>query len=181
MEAQKDTQPTTQAEVPESETGDGESVICPPKLRTRLRTEPNESSSCDSSEDSLHDNPKSLTARQCAKKRKASEEAATETLVKSISRVAFPEENEATAPHRMRHLRDRILRRTVSARAAQAELHSDASAERSSPWTPSLNATLSEGRALAQPSGRSRPARTSSSSRSAEQKATGAAIRSLLS
>ena len=74
--------------------------------------------SSDSSEEDLTALERSCTARsQKAKQKKASADC-TATVIRSISCFAVPDENEATAPHRMRHLKARMVRRAAYEAAA---------------------------------------------------------------
>ena len=178
-------QTSTRAEVQASEAKQSEQSASLPKPRSRPRRAPSESSSCDSSEESLHDGPRSLTARQCAKRRRASSRERTERLVKSLSCYAIPDEDEATAPHRTRHLKDRILRRNsqqgAPVQAAQADCCTASSAEESLPWAPSSSSALNSACTRSHATHRSRPMRLKGRAAGSSAKLTAHSIQALIS
>ena len=167
---------------------EGSLVVLPDaalKAKPRARRAPSESSSCDSSEEVLEDGARSLTARQCKHRRRAESRERTSQLVKSINRVAFPDEGEATAPHRLRHLRDRVLRSTASKsateQAARAALQTTTSCVESSTPTPSCKPVLANAAEGAELPLRSRPQKLKGGAPGASARLTADSIRSLLS
>ena len=71
------------------------------------------SSDSDSSKANLDDFERAPTARACRRKRRLEEEQRLSDLVKRNGSFAEPDAGEATAPHRIRHLRDRVRVKTA--------------------------------------------------------------------
>ena len=88
-----------------------------PSTKPLARRAPSVSSSCSSSEVDLNAAKKSHTARQCRARLRSASRERTAELVKRNSCFAVPDEGEATAPHRLRHLTDRVLRKAARPRA----------------------------------------------------------------
>ena len=151
----------------------------------------------DSSEEDLNALEKSSTARSQKAKRRKESLGYTANAIKSISCFAIPDGNEATAPHRMRHLRDRMICRAAYEAAAggRSSAESRGAAPTSDITEAAQNTSRSDscsGRLL--PCGKTaappeltlrvdpvcRPRRAQSLSEAEAEKATASAIASLL-
>ena len=155
-----------------------------PEKAVKRRNSSDDSASASDSDFCAEQPPQS--ARACrAKQRRLSRER-FQLLVRSTARWSYPDEGEATAPNRVRHLRQRVLnneRASRSSTAAQAPLPAlgTASQAASAPSTPSQSQVPGPPQAPCLQSLLSRPVRSGGVSRSTEQRATSAAISSLLS
>ena len=153
------------------------------------------SSDSESSEADLDRFDRSRTARACrANQRRASRER-TAALARRSSCFAVPDGNEATAPHRQRHLKDRVQRRaalgaslarqptrpTLEPEITRAELASTVEGEVPKPGSASLVCHTHAEQPFWDKRTRERRHRLGSCSRAEADKKSANAIRSLLS
>ena len=138
------------------------------------------SSSCNSSEADLEAHNASSSARACRIRQRKTTRERAQVLIKEAGRRACTDEGEATAPHRLWHVRKRVKWKESLATAPLRCTPAGARSE-SEPEQPSVEATARrrQGPEL-EATGRSRPSRLRAGVRTYTAKTTSAAISSLL-